>query len=114
MTWHITIQFRENENIDEQDRELLMRLSPVYLEWREQTLEEGRQEGLQEGRQEGLQEGEQRTKQQMIENLLNFRFGSLDSELLAIIEPVLQLSLEELTPLLLNASREELLERFGE
>ena len=102
--WYVIIQFRDN--IDEDDRELIMRLSPVYLRWREQTLEEGIQLGI--------QQGEQRTKQQMIENLLNFRFGSLDSELLAIIEPMLRLSPEELSPLLLTASREELLERFGE
>ncbi|NEQ36318.1 MAG: hypothetical protein F6K40_08500 [Okeania sp. SIO3I5] len=105
-SWHVTIQFREN--IDEDDRELLMRLSPVYLRWREETLEEGIQQGIQLG----VQQTEQRIKQ-MIENFLNARFGSLDSELLAIIEPMSQLSPEELTSLLLNASREELLERFG-
>ncbi len=108
-SWHVTIQFRENENIDEENQELLMKLSPVYLRWREQTLEEGIQLGVQQG----IQQGQQTIKRQMIENLLNFRFGSLDSELLAIIEPVLQLSPEEFTPLLLTASREELLERFG-
>ena len=79
-----------------------MKRSPVYLRCREDTLEEG------------IQQGEQRIKQQVIENLLTFRFGSLDSELLAIIEPVLLLSPEDFTPLLLTASREELLERFGE
>ncbi|NES89781.1 MULTISPECIES: hypothetical protein [unclassified Okeania] len=83
-----------------------MKRSPVYLRWREETLEEGIQQGI--------QQTEQRIKQQVIENLLTFRFGSLDSELLAIMEPVLLLSLEEFTPLLLTASREELLERFGE
>ncbi|NEO54199.1 MAG: hypothetical protein F6K54_14580 [Okeania sp. SIO3B5] len=102
-SWYVTIQFREN--ISEEDREVFMRLSPVYVQWREETLEQGRQEGV--------QQGEQRIKQQMIENFLNARFGSLEPELLAIIEPMLQLSAEELTSLLLNASREELLERFG-
>ncbi|MGB3512120.1 MAG: hypothetical protein WBA93_23350 [Microcoleaceae cyanobacterium] len=81
-----------------------MKRSPVYLRWREDTLEQGFQEGL--------QESQQKIKQ-MIENFLNVRFGSLDPELLAIIEPMLQLSPEELTPLLLSASREELLERFN-
>ncbi len=91
-----------------------MKLSPVYLRWREETLEEGRQEGRQEGLQEGRQEGQQTIKRQMIENFLNVRFGSLDPELLAIIESMLQLSPEELTRLLLTASQEEFLERFGE
>ena len=40
-SWHVTIQFREN--IDKDDQELLMKLSPVYLRWREDTLEQGRQ-----------------------------------------------------------------------
>ena len=102
-SWHITIQVRDN--INEDDQELLMKLSPVYLRWREDTLEEGIQRGV--------QQTEQKIKQ-MIENLLNARFGSLDSEVLAIIEPMLGLSPEELTPLLLTASREELLERFSE
>ncbi|MDY7003696.1 MAG: hypothetical protein SWX82_06965 [Cyanobacteriota bacterium] len=106
-SWHVTIQVRDN--INEDDQELLMKLSPVYLRWREETLEEGIQQGIQQGR----QEGQQKTKQ-LIENFLNVRFGSLDPELLAIIEPMLQLSPEELTPLLLSASREELLERFSE
>ena len=115
-SWHITIQVRDN--INEDDQELLMKLSPVYLRWREETLEEGIQQGIQRGVQQGIQrgvqQGEQRIKQQMIENFLNVRFGSLDPELLAIIEPMLQLSPEELTPLLWSASWEELLERFGE
>lgn len=110
-SWHVTIQ--TSENITEDDQELLMKLSPVYLRWRQDTLEQGRQEGLQEGRQEGRQEGQQATKRQMIENFFYVRFGSLEPELLAIIEPMLQLSPEELTPLLLTASREELLERFS-
>ena len=49
-----------------------------------------------------------------IENLLRVRFGSLDDQLEAMIEPVLELAPEEFTPLLLQLSREELLVRFGE
>lgn len=102
-SWHVTIEM--SENVTEDDRELLMKLSPVYLRWREDTLEQGKKEGLREG----LREGQQR----MIENFFRVRFGDLDSELSAIIEPMLQLPEEELTRLLLSASREELLERFG-
>jgi hypothetical protein len=39
--------------------------------------------------------------------LLKIRFGSLD-------EPLLSLPTEEFTPLLLQLSREKLIERFGE
>ena len=90
-----------------------MKLSPVYLRWREDTLEQGRQEGRQEGILEGQQKGQQEKLRQMIQSFFKVRFGSIDEELSAIVEPMLQLSQDELTTLLLAASREELLERFG-
>jgi flagellar biosynthesis/type III secretory pathway protein FliH len=107
-------------------RELLARFGNVV--WREETLQEGRQEGRVEGR------------WQMVESCLKVRFGSLDEELSGAIcadarrlanaslrqrqgrtqtqqrfaiALMLQLPPEELTRLLLNLSREELLERFG-
>jgi hypothetical protein len=49
----------------------------------------------------------------MIENLLRVRFGEVDPELSPIIESMLQLPTEELTVMLLNLSRSQLLERFG-
>jgi len=48
-----------------------------------------------------------------VENLLRVRFGEIDAELEAIIASMLQLPHQELTPLLLTLSREELLERFA-
>lgn len=97
--WRINLTV--GENLSNDDRELIMNLSPAYLQWREQTLEEGKQEGKQEGR------------QQMVENLIIVRFGSLDQELANAIASLLQLPTEELTRVLLTLSREELLERFG-
>ncbi|NEQ37513.1 MAG: hypothetical protein F6K40_15040 [Okeania sp. SIO3I5] len=94
-----------NPDKSPEDRELIMRLSPLFS----QRLEEATQSGRQEGMQEGIQQG----YRQMIENLLVFRFGELDSQLEVIIEPLLSLSLPELMPLLLQLSREELLARFG-
>lgn len=81
---------------DEEDREVLMNLSPIYLE----RLAEAEQKGRNEG---------QRT---IIENLLRARFGSLDDELNSIIQPLLALSAEEFSPLLIQLSREELISRF--
>jgi hypothetical protein len=89
--WRINVE--GSENLSNEDRELIMNLSPAYLRWREETLQEG--------------------KQEMIENLLRVRFGALDEELLGIIPPMLQLPTEELTRLLLTLSRNELLERFS-
>ena len=110
-SWHVTIEVKDN--LTQNDRELLMKLSPVYLRWREDTLEQGRQEGRQEGILEGQQKGQQEKLRQMIQSFFKVRFGSIDEELSAIVEPMLQLSQDELTTLLLAASREELLERFG-
>jgi flagellar biosynthesis/type III secretory pathway protein FliH len=94
-----------SQNIDEEDRNLIMRLSPLYT----QRLEEATRQGLQQGVQQGLQQGQR----QVVENLLRSRFGSLDDQLLAIIEPLLSLPTEEFIPLLLQLSREELIARFG-
>jgi hypothetical protein len=107
--WRINVE--RSENLSDKDRELIMNLSPAYLKWQEETLQQGRQEGRLEER------------RQMVENFLRVRFGSLDEELSGAIcasqqrfaiAPMLQLPPEELTRVLLTLSREELLERFGE
>jgi hypothetical protein len=103
------------QNIDQEDRDLIMRLSPIY----EQRLAEARQEGVQQGIQiyeqrlaEATQQGIQTERRITIENLLRVRFGTLDEELVAIIEPMVVLPPEEFTRLLVQSSREELLARF--
>ncbi|MEM7555925.1 MAG: hypothetical protein AAF378_17880 [Cyanobacteria bacterium P01_A01_bin.84] len=102
----LEINQNENQNIDEEDRELIMALHPIYL----QKLEEAKQEGIQQGLQQGLKT----ERCTIIENLLQVRFDSLDEELNAIIEPISRLTPQEFTSLLLQLSREELLERFGQ
>jgi hypothetical protein len=62
-----------------------MRLEPLYQQDREQAKLEG--------------------ERLVVENLLRVRFGSLDNELQAIIEPLLALLPEEFTPLLMQLSR---------
>ena len=91
-----------NQNLDVEDRNLVMQLSPIY----EQRLAEAEQKGKQEGEINGC-----RT---VIENLLRVRFGTLDEQLSTIIEPILALSPEEFTPLLVQLSREDLLRRFSQ
>lgn len=95
-----------------------MNLSPAYLKWQEETLQQGRFEGIQVGRlegiQEGIQEGRLEGQRQMAENFLRVRFGKLDQELSGAIAPMLQLPPQELTSLLTTLSGEQLLERFGE
>jgi hypothetical protein len=79
---------RINQNIETEDRELVMRLAPLYQEDRERA----RQEGVQQGLQQGLQQGEQ----QLIVRQLNRRLGNIDSSL---IEQIQQLSIEQLETL---------------
>ncbi|NEO10766.1 hypothetical protein, partial [Moorena sp. SIO3I8] len=94
--WRIKIE--ESEDLTENERELIMNLSPAYLRWREETLEQGNLEG----------------QRLMVENLLAGRFGTVDKELSRTIEPLMQLPITERTQVLLNLSRQELLERFGD
>jgi hypothetical protein len=98
LLYSLRTNLEASQNLDEEDRELIMRLSPLY----EQRLEEATQQGIQQG------------QRVVVENLLRFRFGSLDEQLEAIVEFVLELPPEEFTRLLLQLSREELLARFGE
>ncbi|BAZ02216.1 hypothetical protein NIES37_62270 [Tolypothrix tenuis PCC 7101] len=93
------LQFTQSQ--DEDDRELVMRLAPLYQQDREQAVQEGEQRGIEQG------------ERLVVENLLKVRFGELDNELQAIISSLLALPPEEFTPLLLQLSREELIARFS-
>ncbi|NEQ84942.1 MAG: hypothetical protein F6K26_33825, partial [Moorea sp. SIO2I5] len=139
-------RIKQNQDLEEDDRELIMQLSQIYqqrlelatelgrqegivqgkqeglvegkqeglVEGKQEGLVQGKQEGLVEGKQEGLVQGKQNERRSMVTYLLRSRFGELDQELLGIIEPLMALSPEEFTPLLLQLSRLELLTRFGE
>lgn len=98
-SWRVSIETQET--LTEDDREIIMNLSPVYVQRLEEVAQQGRQEGSL---------GERRLA---IENLLKIRFGSLDEELSRVIEPMLELPPEEYIRLSLQLSREELLARFG-
>ncbi|MGA9382035.1 MAG: hypothetical protein WBV73_25015, partial [Phormidium sp.] len=89
-----------NQNLAPEEQDLIMRLSPLY----EQRLAEATQQGIDQG------------QRIFVENLLRAKFGELDEELTAIIEPLLALPPADSTALLLqlsNLSRAELLARFN-
>ncbi len=90
-----------SSELDVQDRELIMRLSPLLSQQ------------LEAATQSGMEQGTQMERTAFIENLLKARFNYLDDKLTEIIQPMLSLSPEELAPLLLQLSREELLARFN-
>ncbi len=91
----LTYTWNFGDGTDAVVRNLVMQLSPIY----EQRLAEATQQG----------------QRIVVENLLRVRFGTLDNELQAIIEPIFALPPEEFGSLLLqlsNLSREDLLARF--
>ncbi len=106
------LEAREKQNLDVEAQELIMELSTIYLERLKNATEEGIQRGIQRGIQQGKQESKARERRASIESLLRIRFGTIDEPLSRIIEPIIALSPEEFTPLLLQLSREELLARF--
>ena len=90
-----------------------MKLSQMYQQQLEELRKQGLQEGREEGQQEGLRTGVERERRAIIESILQVRFGEVDAELTRIINPLMAMSREEFTPLLLQSSRGELLARFS-
>ena len=93
-----------NPDKSPEDRELIMKLSPLFTQ------------SLEEATQSGVERGIQQERRKTIENLLVFRFGKLDSQLEVIIQQIMELPEEDYSRLILqlsNLSREELLARFG-
>ncbi|WP_026099002.1 hypothetical protein [Kamptonema formosum] len=97
------------QDLEQEDRELIMELSPLYL----QRLEDATRAGVQEGIQQGLQQGVQQGQRLMVESMLQVKFGALDEELSQIIEPLIQLEPLERTQLIMLLNRQELLARFS-
>ena len=81
LVYNLRENLRVNQELEADDRELIMRLEPLYQRDREQAKEEGRQEGRQEG------------EQDLIVRLLNRRIGEIDASL---IEQIKGLSIEQL------------------
>ncbi|WGV29195.1 hypothetical protein [Halotia branconii] len=93
--WRIVL-IQQTDNLTEDEQELIMNLSQAYQQWEDTTKQQARLEG----------------QRQVVENLLRYRFGSVDEELSRIVDSLLQLPPEEFTPLCLQLTREELLTRF--
>ncbi|MFM6079758.1 MAG: hypothetical protein ACKPCI_14825, partial [Dolichospermum sp.] len=100
--WRKNLQLRDN--LSREEEEVIMNLSPAYL----QQIEDWKQEGKQEGKEE--------ERFSLITSLLEGRFGSLDAELSSLVEKIANIPIYERTQLLLalgNLSREELLQRLS-
>jgi hypothetical protein len=92
-TWRITMRL---DTFDESDQISLMAINQAYLQWEQEKIELGRQEG----------------QQAVIENILRARFGEVDRQLADIIPEILKMTAEQYTPLLLQLSREQLIQQF--
>jgi flagellar biosynthesis/type III secretory pathway protein FliH len=88
------LRINQSPEIETEDRELIMRLAPLYQQERELA----RQEGIQEGEQRGLQQGEQL----LIIRQLNRRIGTMDSSLIQQVQKLPVVQLEELGEALLD------------
>jgi flagellar biosynthesis/type III secretory pathway protein FliH len=105
------------QNLAPEERELIMELSPLYLQRlqtvKEEGIQQGVQQGVQQGIQQGIQQGVQQGQRRLVESLLQVKFGAVDAELASIIEALISIPPLEQAQLILQLSREELLARFS-
>jgi predicted transposase YdaD len=94
LLWYDAQQLHVGQNLDEDERALAMNLTPVYEQWRKETLQEGRQEGIQVG----LQQGER----SLILRQLSRRFGVMSPDLKSQVEVLPLNRLEALGEALLD------------
>jgi len=67
--WKIVLD-EKREALREEERELVMNLSPAYLKWKEETLRAGEQRGIEIGEQRGIEIGEQQRAEGIARNML--------------------------------------------
>ena len=80
LVYNLRANLRINQDLDQDDRELVMRLEPLYQQDRARAIEEGKKEG----------------EQRLVIRQLNRRFGEVDTSL---IERIRGLSIEKLEEL---------------
>ena len=102
---HLKADLHEKKALNTEEQNLIMKLSPLYVQWEN--------EATQQGIQQGIQQGVQQERHSMIESLLELRFGTMDVALAALVEPLSQLPSKEAAQAVWQLSREELLARFG-
>ena len=101
LLYNLRTLLEARQNLGPEERELIMELSPLYLE-RLQTVKE-----------EGVQQGVQQGQRLLLESMLQVKFGAGDEELAQIIEGLIEVPPLEQAQLILQLSREELLARFS-
>jgi hypothetical protein len=94
----LKVNLESSTNRKPDEMELLMALtkSPLFVEYMEQATADARSLAY----------------RSVVESMMVARFGSLDEHLSAIIPNIIKLPPSEFTPLVLEMSREELIDRF--
>jgi Domain of unknown function (DUF4351) len=101
----LRINLNVGQNLNKDERALSMNLSPVYEQWRQETLQEGRQEGIQLGLQ---QEG-----RSLVLRQLSRRIGNLSPDVRSRVELLSLPKLEILGEALLDfTSADDLMNWF--
>jgi len=93
--WHIDVETQVKLTKD--DKELLMNLTPAHQKYKDEI----------------LLQGQMKTQKVFVRNWLRAKFGKLDRTLSKVVDPLVQLSPEESSRLLMRLSREELLAKFA-
>ncbi|MDT9200487.1 MAG: hypothetical protein P5687_20650 [Limnospira sp. PMC 1042.18] len=101
LLYNLRAMLEARQNLDPEERELIMELSPLYLQ-RLQTVKE-----------EGIQQGVQQGQRSLLESMLQVKFGAVDAELAEIIDRLIAVPPLEQAQLIWQLSREELLARFS-
>jgi hypothetical protein len=92
--WRITIEW--TNEVDPEERQILMALSQAYLEWQTETKRQGMEQD----------------RRSMILSLMRLRYGAIDAELESIIPDLIAVNAETCTQLLLQSSREAIVAHF--
>ncbi|QJB25111.1 hypothetical protein [Limnospira fusiformis] len=101
LLYNLRAMLEARQNLDPEERELIMELSPLYLQ-RLQTVKE-----------EGILQGVQQGQRSLLESMLQVKFGAVDAELAEIIDRLIAVPPLEQAQLIWQLSREELLARFS-
>ena len=89
------------DQIDVEERQMLMALSQTYLEWEKQT------------KREGLKLGSELATRSAIGSLLRFKFREVDGDLEGLMPQLMALNSDDYTRLILESSKEELIRELS-
>ncbi|MEM9538212.1 MAG: transposase, partial [Cyanobacteria bacterium P01_E01_bin.42] len=92
----------------------VLEASPLYRELLEQARKTVLQEGIEQGIEQGIKQGIEQERRKVVESVMKLRFDLIDPELEAIVPKLIAFPTEESLPLIMQRSRQELLEQFAD